>query len=102
MMAIELTKCAKTALKNAYALYRERLKSGTPKSAAAYFDAPGWGGGPKIEGMEDARSELCAVGLIKTDILGGFTLTDDAILFMENRPKNTAAKILDFISKFVP
>ena len=101
-MSIELTNGSRKALKNAYDLYCKRIKEGKSKTSAVYFDAPGWGGGPKIEGMDDAQNELKAAGFIKTDILGGFELTDKAIILMENRKKDALMGVADFISKFIP
>lgn len=101
-MSAELTRESRKALKNAYDLYCERRKGGQPKSAAIYFADPKWNGGPTIEGMEDAKSELSNAGFIKCDIVGGFTLLDKAIIFMENFTKDSILKWLEFGSKFIP
>lgn len=101
-MPIELTKDSRIALKNAYDLYCTRRKSGQPKEVAASFDAPGWGGGPTIEGMDDAMNELRDAGLIKTDILGNFQLTDKAIFLMENFTKSTILEWIGIGTKFIP
>lgn len=101
-MASELTKESRKALKNVYELYCERRKDGKPKNSARYFDAPGWGGGPVIDGMEDASSELNDSGFIKMDVTGGFELTDKAIIFMENFTKDTFLKWLEFGTQFIP
>lgn len=101
-MATELTKDSRKALKNAYDMYCERRNEGQSKEAARQFDAPGWGGGPIIEGMDDACTELRNAGYIKTDILGGITLTDSALIFMENFKKDTLMKWLEFGAQFIP
>lgn len=101
-MSVELTKDSRKALKNAYDLYCERRKEGQSKSAAVYFADPEWGGGPKIDGMKDAKPELSNAGFIKCDILGGFELLDKAIIFMENFRKDSILKWLEFGSNFMP
>lgn len=101
-MSAELTKESREALKNAYDLYCERRESGIAKSAAVYFDDPEWGGGPRIDGMPDSKSELSNAKFIKTDIVGGFTLTDKAIIFMENFTKDSVLKWLSFGTNFIP
>ena len=101
-MSAELTRDSRKALKHVYDLYTERRKAGQPKATAKSFDAPGWGGGPKIDGMDNAEDELRDAGFIKTDILGGFELTDKAIIFMENFNKETALKWIEFGAQFIP
>lgn len=101
-MSVELTRESRKALKNAYDLYCERRKAGQSKAAAVYFADPVWDSGPKIEGMEDAKSELKNAGFIKCDIVGGFTLLDKAIIFMENFTKDSILKWLEFGSNFIP
>lgn len=101
-MSVELTKESRKVLKNVYDLYCERRKAGQSKSASIYFANPQWDGGPKINGMEDAKSELSKAGFIKCDIVGGFTLMDKAIIFMENFTKDSIFKWLEFGSNFIP
>lgn len=52
--------------------------------------------------MDDACTELRNAGYIKTDILGGITLTDSALIFMENFKKDTLMKWLEFSAQFIP
>lgn len=102
MMSDALTKESRKSLKIAYDLYCERRKAGQSKSAARFFDDPKWGGGPQIDGMDDSKEELRNAGFIKPDILGGFQLTDKAIIFMENFTKDTIVKWLEFGAQFIP
>ena len=101
-MSAELTRDSRKALKNAYDLYCERRNDGQSKSVATYFADPKWGGGPTIVGMEDAKSELSNAGFIKCDIVGGCTLLDKTIIFMENFTKDSILKWLELGSKFIP
>ena len=101
-MAVELTKDTRKTLKTVYELYCERRNEGQTKSAAIYFTDSLWGDGPTINGMEDAAPELSNAGFIKMDITGGFTLTDKAIIFMENFSKDTVLKWLELGSQFIP
>lgn len=101
-MQIELTKDSRKTLKRIYERYCELREAGQSKSSARYFADPMWGGGPKIDGIDDARDELRNAGLIKTDISGGFELTDKALIFMENFTKDTILNWIDVGTKFIP
>ena len=101
-MEIELTKDSRKTLKRIYEMYCNRRDAGQSKSSARYFADPMWGGGPTIDGMDDARDELRNAKLIKTDITGGFELTDRAIIFMENFTKDSILKWIDVGTKFIP
>ena len=101
-MPNELTKEARKTLKRVYDLYLERRKAGKSKSVSIYFDAPGWGGGITIEGMDDTSGELSQAGFIKADITGGFELTDKALTFMESFKKDMFIKWVEFGTQFIP
>lgn len=101
MEDIRLTKESRRILKSIYDIYLERRKSGKSREAAARF-SPQESGGPEIAGFDDARSELARGKLISMDIIGDYTLTDDAIIFMENFTKDTILKWLEIGSNFIP
>lgn len=46
--------------------------------------------------------ELARSGLIKIYIGGNFDLTDNGIVYMENRFVNGLKDVTDFITKFIP
>lgn len=100
-MDIHLTKESRKVLKAIYDIYRDRRKSGMSKSASTYFDSQA-DGGPEICGIDDAKQELSRVGFICYDVLGGFELKDEAIIFMENFSKDSILKWLEFGANFIP
>lgn len=101
MIDVKLTKEARHALKSIYEIYRARRKDGQSRATAAEFSSQEYGG-PEIVGFDDVRSELVKAKLINMDIVGNYTLTDDAILFMENFNKDTILKWIDFGANFIP
>ena len=54
------------------------------------------------EDGSESLAELKRAGLIKLYLYDGFSLNDDAIIYMENRFKNGLSEVMDFISKFIP
>lgn len=101
MLDVRLTKESRHVLKSIYEIYCERRKGGQSKAAAVQFSSQE-SGGPEIAGFDDAGSELAKAKLIRMDIIGNYTLTDDAIFFMENFTKDTILKWLEFGANFIP
>lgn len=100
-MDVRLTRDSRRVLKSIYDIYRDRRKSGSSKSAAVYFEDPMFGG-PKIDGYDDAKQELSKANFLKCFVTGGFELTDDAIIFMENFTKDSVLKWLEFGTNLIP
>ncbi len=98
-MEIKLTKESRKVLKSIYDIYCKRRKTGQSKSASVYFDADS---SDRIEGFNDAISELSNAKLLKIFITGDFEITDQAIIFMENFTKETISKWLELGSNFIP
>lgn len=103
-MDITLTKDADKLICLIYKDYLERREKGLPKSSAkAYPERADW---PKsltdhfsTEDVRDTLRELKNKGLIRNYLYGGFALTDQGIIYMENRFPNGAAQILEWIGK---
>ena len=101
-MEIELTKEAKGAIAAIYSTYEARRKAGKSKSSAVYFSGDADDGMDVCHKVMDSAQELKAAGLIKMDVLGGITLTDRGIIFMENKTANTLKEWLSFLAQFIP
>lgn len=101
-MEIELTKEAKGAIAAIYSTYEARRKAGQSKNSATYFSYETTDGRDVCQKAEDSSQELKAAGLIKKDVLGGITLTDRGIIFMENKTANTIKEWLSFLAQFIP
>ena len=95
----ELTKDSRKVLKAIYDKYLERRKDGQSKGAAMNFSSME---SEQFQGLTDASPELKRAGFIKENIIGDFSLTDKAIIFMENFTKDTIVKWLEFGSNFIP
>ena len=67
-----------------------------PRSAATYFD------NPNFDNYDDVSFELKSAGYIKTDIIGGATLSDSAIILFENMTKDAFLSFVDIATKFIP
>lgn len=90
-----LTRSAKKSLAILYKEYRQRLESGQRKPQAVYFSE-------YEDIVSDNREELKAAGYIQTDIIGGISLTDKAIILMENQTIDAIRDLLSFGSQFIP
>lgn len=101
MMEVRLTKEARRVLKSIYDIYCERRESGKSRSESVDF-APKDSGGPEIPGLDDVEQELEKAKFLVVNIIDGYTLTDDAIVFMENLTKDSILKWLEFGSNFIP
>ena len=99
----ELTKDAEKLICCIFKEYLEKRKSGMSKSQAKEFDGnfylnikalSKWNSAD----VSDTLHELHGKKYIKENILGDFSLLDDAIVYMENRFKNGLSEVMDFIS----
>lgn len=103
-MSVELTKDADKMICQIYAAYMRRRTDGVPKRAAKDFAdqntwpaeyAKEW----NSEDGSESLAELKRAGLIKLYLYGGFSLNDEAIIYMENRFKNGVSEVLDWLGK---
>lgn len=94
-MSAELTREAKKALAVLYKEYSRRRKAGQRKDQAVFFDVC-------PEDIKEARLELKHAGRIKAFAYGGIELTDNAIIFMENKPVETIKEWLSFGAQLLP
>jgi hypothetical protein len=89
-----------------YKVYLQRRKSGMPKTEAFVlldYDAFRNEHMPEYDRYDFANSitELKQNQYIKMYVDGGFELTNNTIILMENRFKNGLHDVIDFIAKFV-
>lgn len=101
-MGVELTKDADNLICVAYRLYLKRREEGVSKSNAGYFeeDTPALTAlFPINDDLTYTVNELKKAGLVVMYIHGGFRLTDQAILYMENRFSNGVDQLLERIGK---
>lgn len=112
MSDIKLSKDADYLICLIYKHYIEMRNNGIPKSDAKTIgdshDAhenivPEW----SFEDTDDTCRELIDKGLLDNhiyvdDICGYMSLSNDGIIYMENRFKNGLKEITDFIAKFIP
>lgn len=103
-MSVELTKDADKMICEIYTAYTKRRSDGMPKRVAKDFaDQKNWPSEyseiwTSKDGLE-SLSELKRAGLVKLYIYGGFFLNDGAIIYMENRFKNGASEVLEWLGK---
>lgn len=86
-----------------YEEYLNRRKSDISKSSAIRFDHPEALQSEFLQGIHEddiysALSELGKNNLIRRFVDGGFLLTDQGIIYMENRFKNGLKEVLEYIS----
>lgn len=89
-MNVMISKDADKLLCEIYAVYQNRRDNGeSKKSAMEFLDESIW---PNYDwNSEDSHTymlDLKHAGLLKRFIYGGMALTDNAIIYMENRFKN--------------
>lgn len=99
----ELTKDADKVICCVYKEYLERRKSGMSKSQAKEFDGNFYRNVKALSkwnsaDVSDTLQELHNKQYIKKNIIGDFSLLDDAVVYMENRFKNGLSEVMDFIS----
>lgn len=97
-----LTKEAKKALAQIYKEYCRRRSSGMEKRQAAFFDNQDKNQCALIDSVRQSREELARAGFLTCYVVGGFLLTDPAIVYMENLPAETVKSWLSFASQFIP
>lgn len=99
----ELTKDADKLICCLYREYLEKRKSGISKADAKEFEGnfyknvkvlSNWNSSDVSETLQ----ELHGKKLLKKNVLGDFSLNDEAIIYMENRFKNGLNEVMDFIS----
>lgn len=106
-----LTKEAKTVLYHMYKEYLVRRDNQIPRSRAKEFGSaesihtslfPDW----SLEDIEDVLRELGRNNFLNNhyadDTVYDCSLSDSAIVKMENQKKETLLTVADFISKFIP
>ena len=86
-----------------YEEYLNRRKAGDSKSSAILFHHPQALQSEFLQGIHEddiysAIRELDQKGLIKKYIDASFKLSDDGIIYMENRFKNGLKEILEYLS----
>lgn len=106
-----LTKEAKTVLYHMYKEYLVRRDNKVPRAQAKDFGSaesihalffPDW----SLEDIEDVLRELDRNGFLNNlyadDTVYHCSISDSAIVKMENQKKDTLLSVVDFISKFIP
>lgn len=106
-----LTKEAKTVLYHMYKEYLVRRDNQVSRSRSKEFGSadsihaslfPDW----SLEDVEDVLRELGRNGFLNNhyadDTVYDCSLSDSAIVKMENQKKETLLTVADFISKFIP
>lgn len=99
---MELTKSAKGSIAVIYTTYKKRRKKDIPKSEAIYFDESSKDFVENYNKVSEDLGELHSAKMIKENIIGGFTLLDSAIIYMENQSKETIKEWTSFITQFIP
>ena len=87
-----------------YKVYLQRRKDGMSIRQAKNFDTDRAFHSEYIptiqfDNLYSAIVELNNFGYLKKYVDGGFVLTDEGIILMENRFKNNLSEVIDFISK---
>lgn len=104
IVSVQLTKDADKMICEIYAAYLNRRSTGASKQDAANFAikatwpekfASSW---DSPDGSA-ALVELKRAGLVKYYQRSAFVLNDKAIIYMENRFKNGASEVLDWLGK---
>lgn len=106
-METQLTNDADKVICYIYKDFLQSRKSGMSKAEARHFPMDYHKNHKFLSkwhesDFSDTKLELGKIGLIKIYIGGSFELTDNGIIYMENRFKNGLIEITDFIAKFIP
>lgn len=102
---MQLTRDADYFICSIYKEFLLRVKQELPKSQSKRFSKDSIPDLiPKINSADisDIKEELKSKSLITRDILGNIELTDNAIIYMENRRLNKLEKIIEYLSKLIP
>lgn len=105
-MDVDLTRDAQKMVAAAYKEYLEKRKSGVSKSDAKLFSANElynkYFKSMLLADYDETTNEMCRAFGCKMFIDGGFMLSDEAIIYMENRFKNGITDTLSFLAQFIP
>jgi hypothetical protein len=106
-----LTKDSKTVLYHLYKEYCVRRSNGISRSNAKEFHSsesvqkllfPDW----SVSDVDDCMCELGRNGYLSnhhaSDLIYDSTLTDKAIVTMENQKKETLLNVVNFLTQFIP
>ena len=104
---MQLTKDADKMICCIYKSFLQRRKDGNSKPSARRFEAEYFSTDKILsawnrEDLSDTLLEIARAGLVKIFIGGNFDLTDQGIIYMENRFMNGLKEVSEFVSKFIP
>ena len=102
MFELPITKESKEFLCLIYEEYLIRHRTMSKDLAATFPEYPDI----VLEYINESDCHCCVeelknIGYFKTDVLGGFFLTDKAITFMENRFKKGISEVMEFIASIL-
>lgn len=103
-MQTALSKDAEKLLCFIYGIYSERRKQGKSKEEAGVFTQDFYKSDKRLSEINGSDvdtnlNELSYSALVARDVVGDFTLTNNGIVYMENRVKNKALEVLDILGK---
>lgn len=106
MIMPELTKDADKMICVIYKMYLEKIKSGMSKTASNAFEEDFYRFDKLLskwhpDDITTTFLELGQKGYLKIYISGNFEITNQAIIYMENRFKNGLLDLIDLVSKFI-
>ena len=104
-MDVEITRESEKLLCMLYKVYLDRRKSGEPRECARQFEDAFFSSAEPFASMnrddvDDLLQELARKGMLKTFIVGDCELTDEAIVYLENRFKNGLISVISFLAQF--
>lgn len=99
MFELPITKDCYKFLCLIYQEYLQRCDTAAKENAIYFDDIPDF----VFEHLKEAncpsyKNELQEIGFISTDVLGGFELEDEAIIYMENRFKKGLSEVVSIIA----
>ena len=103
----DLTRDSQKVICHIYKIFLERRKAKMSKSESRRYTELFYKQDKELckmsdDDISDCLSELAQNGYIKMYIIGEFDLLDKTIIYMENRFKNGAIDVLNFLSNLVP
>lgn len=102
---MELSKDADKMIGVLYKAYLEKRKNGESKAQAKIF-SENWCKEYFPDQLEadvfDTLREIKASFNLKIYVTGGFLLSDEAIIYMENRFPEGVKSVLSFLAQFIP
>lgn len=104
---MNITKESEKLLCCMYKIYLERRKQGVPKTIAIEFEDGFYLSDRHLKKFSKADISCCLNELknnklIHENIVGDVFLEDYTIFYMENRFKNGAKEVLEFLSNLIP